>query len=82
MFGKKRTQPTIDDQETQLPPDPEQEPDPDEDEEDPGPPDQPAEAPAEPLSAGQYDQQGKTWDDSYTAATDNPAHPLRHLKGV
>lgn len=42
---------------------------------------QPAQ-PAEPLSAGQFDQQGKTWSDDYTAATDNPAHPLRHLKGV
>lgn len=36
----------------------------------------------EPLSAGQFDQQGQTWSDDYTAATDNPAHPLRHLKGV
>lgn len=39
-------------------------------------------APAQPLAPSEFDAQGKTWDDSYTAATDHPGHPLGHLKGV
>lgn len=71
-----------DDQETQFPPeDDEQEQHESDKKPPPAKPVQPTE-PAEPLSAGEFDQQGRTWDDSYTAATDNPAHPLRHLKGV
>lgn len=36
-----------------------------------------------PLSASAFDQQRQpTWVDSYTAATDNPLHPLHHLKGA
>lgn len=70
MFGKKRTQ-AVDDQETELAPDTEAPND-----------ERPAIAPAEPLSAGQFDQQGETWTDGMNAATDHPAHPLRHLKGV
>lgn len=49
--------------------------------------DVPAPTPEQPpadtaVGAGEFDAIGKTWDDTYTAATDNPAHPLRHLKGV